>query len=299
MARNLLLYGVLRVVAPALPFIPVPILHALAAMVGFCMYYVAGEQRSGLSSNLSVVLGMPPNSRRVQNLVREAFQTNAQNWIDTLRLDSLRFGLDQFVHVEGWENLAAAAAMDRGVIMVTLHLGNFDLVGQALTRRYKLTVPVERMEPAQFFTFLLRRRRSQGINAVPLDEAPRQMVAALRRGEMVGLTADGKVAGRMIEVTMFGREALVPRAPVQLALRTGAPIVVGIGTRVPGGTYHGYITPMVARPTASDPRLAECEYAQNLASVLAGFIMRFPGQWMAFTPLWRDQPAPKPLEIAV
>lgn len=299
MARNLVLYGVLRVVAPVLPIIPVAILHAFAAMAGFCMYYLAGEQRRGLSFNLGVALSLAPESPRVQNLVREAFQTNAQNWVDTVRLNSLQTALDGIVHVEGWENLARAAEAGCGVIMVTLHLGNFDLVGQALTRQYRLTVPVERMEPRQFFEFLLQRRRSQGINAIPLDQAPRQMISALQRGEMVGLAADGKVAGRAIDVTMFGRPARIPRAPVQLALRTGAPIVVGIGTRLPGGTYHGYITPAIIRPESAEPGTAEHEYAQNLAAILEGFIARFPGQWMAFTPLWHDEPAPRPLEIAV
>jgi KDO2-lipid IV(A) lauroyltransferase len=170
--------------------------------------------------------------------------------------------------------------------MVTLHLGNFDLVGQLLAMRgLKLTVPVERMHPEALFDLLVRLRGANGINIVPIERAPREMIAALRRGEIVGLAGDRGAGGKTVPVTLFGRQTAIPRGAVALARRARAPLVVAIGVRVSEDSFRGYVTPPVSL-TYKPGEENELRDAQALADAFAPFIERFPDQWLAFTPMW-------------
>lgn len=167
--------------------------------------------------------------------------------------------------------------------MAVLHLGNIDMVGQVLAARgWRVTVPVEHMRPQALFDFLQARRRSKGMNMVPVERASREMLLALRRGEIVAIAADRNLAGRGIQVTFFGRPALIPRGPAALVRHTGAAMVLGFGIRLTTNRFHGYVVPI----GESTEVRGEAGLAQDLAATMERFIRQYPDQWLMFTPFW-------------
>lgn len=287
--RNRALYLLLRAATRILPAFPLRLAYALAAGAGRVAYYGAGSARRGILTNLAIAF--PDVSAREQRqMARAAFRHNALNWLDTLRIPSLRS--DQIlalVHLEGWEHVVTAAAAGNGVILVSMHLGNFDLVGQVVAARgMRLTVPVERVDPPELFEFLLRRRSSQGITLLPVEQAPRAMVHALKRGEVVGLTADRLVAGKSIVVNFFGKPALLPRGPVSLARHSGAAVLFGAGIRTHGEHFVGHIVPVPSRPLTDNVLDDELAMMTDIVAIMEDRIRRTPDQWLAFAPLWRS-----------
>jgi KDO2-lipid IV(A) lauroyltransferase len=175
--------------------------------------------------------------------------------------------------------------------MATLHLGNFDLVGQVLAARgYRLTVPVETMQPRELFDFLVAQRTSKGIRVVPVEHAARHMVRALKAHEVIGVACDRHIAGRTARVPMFGVPASLPLGPISLARRTGAPMLLGVGTRTGPGRFDGYIRP-IPLSFGPDPDLDDQMNLRRLAAVMEEMIRLFPEQWLAFTPFWTDESA--------
>jgi KDO2-lipid IV(A) lauroyltransferase len=166
-------------------------------------------------------------------------------------------------------------------------------VGQVLAARgLEVTVPVEHMKPAKLFDFLVRQRVSQGLTVVPVERAPRALLRALRLGQVVAVTGDRAVAGRVAWVEFFGRPAPLPRGPVSLARHTGAPLLLAVGVRVLGSHYLGFISPPLDLISSSDVEKTECENTQRLAHAFEPFIRRFADQWLVFVPVW---PSPAPL----
>jgi KDO2-lipid IV(A) lauroyltransferase len=287
MVGNVALYLGLRAAALVLPALPARAGYALASFFGTCAYLLFPIPRRALAENLSHVLHAPSGSRAVQRAVRHAFQNDARNWVDTLRITRLTpTQILGAVEVDGWENLEAATAEGRGVVLATIHLGNFDLVGQVLAARgYRVTVPVERMTPEPLFRFLLKLRTSQGIRAIEARRAPRQMLSALKRGELVGVAADRGVGGKEVEVEFFGQRARVPRGAISLARHTGAPLVLGVGVRIAPGRFRGFVTePM--HLSRGQGGADEEEMARRLAHLMEHFILRYPDQWLMFSRVW-------------
>jgi len=301
MAANLVLYLALRIAAAMAPHVPRAVAYRLASLIGLCAYYLFPTARRAITENLATVLGADRTNREVRKNARRAFQNDARNWVDTLRINSLTADeILALVDVQGWEHLEAALAPGRGVILVALHLGNMDLVGQyVVTRGLPVTIPVEHMKPQRLFEFLLAQRRSKGINVVPAERAPREMLLALKRGEIVAIASDRFVGGRGIEVQLFGRKTFLPRAPLVLARHTGAAVVVGLGVRLPSNRFQGFLTPPLPLDASQGPRETEERGAQYLAAAMEQYIRRYPDQWLVFAPVWKrdaEDEAPATIE---
>jgi KDO2-lipid IV(A) lauroyltransferase len=288
MDRNRVLYLLLRCASFLVPFLPLTVAYALAAATGRLAFHLVPGARRSICENLSVVLSESADSRRVRRAAITAFQNDARNWIDTLRIGHLRRDdILKAVTVDGWHHLDGALAAGKGAVLVTLHLGNFDLVGQVLVARgLEVMVPVEHMRPPELFDFLVRQRVSQGINLVPVERAPRAMIRALQAGQVVALAGDRNSVGRVEWVDFFGRPAPLPRGPVSLARHTGAPLLIGFGVRVQGSQYQGFVTPPLDLVTSSDVAATDHENTQRLAHAFEPHIKRYADQWLVFTPMW-------------
>jgi lauroyl/myristoyl acyltransferase len=123
---------------------------------------------------------------------------------------------------------------------------------------------------------------------VPVEHASRELVRALRGGEMVGLAGDRNISGKVVNVPVFGKPAALPLGPVSLARRTGSPLLLAVGVRVSPGRFRGIVRPV---PVASTGNSA-ADDARNLA-IFAGLmeelIGQFPEQWLTFRPFWKTE----------
>lgn len=288
MTRNALLYFLLRVGSLLVPYLPVRVAYALASAAGACAFHLFRKPRRAITANLAVVLALSPNAPEVRATARRAFENDARNWVDTLRISRLSHDqITRAVEVDGWQHIIDSLDGEKGLVLVGLHLGNFDLVGQVLAARHqRVTVPVEHMRPERLFKLLLHLRTSQGINAVPLDRAPREMLRALHRGEMVAVTADRHIAGKGIEVEFFGRKAILPRGPVSLARHSGAPVIVACGVRLHRDHFQAFVTAPLPMQRSDNPDADENFNANQIAETMADFIRQFPDQWLMFSPVW-------------
>lgn len=285
--RNKALYLALSLSVRVLPLVPVRLAHLVASVVGRISYHLFRSARQGIQQNLQIAL--PDRSANARKrIARQTFRNDALNWVDTLRIPSLSDEeICRLVHVHGWEHLESALRKGKGLILVSMHLGNFDLVGQVIAARgWHLTVPVEHIEPPELFAFLSQRRGSRGIHLPPVEEAARALLWAINRGEIAGLTADRHVAGKSITVDFFGRPAMLPRGPASLARHTGAPILVGIGVRHPSGGFEGFITAPNTTDRTADAIADEERITEAVVSVMEDFVRRYPEQWLAFSPIW-------------
>lgn len=296
MSPNVALYWVLRLAAWTIPFLPARVTHALADAAGRLAFHLFPGPRTNVLHNLAVVLNTSPSDEALRPLAEEAFRTDAKNWADTLRISrTSATELEGSIQVDRFDLIADALHGGKGLVLVTLHLGNFDLVGQLLVERgYRLTVPVERMQPERLFDFLVALRTSKGINVVALDHAPREMIKALRNGEIVGVAGDRLVGGRGgISVPFFGRNTLLPQGPVSLARRCGAPLLIGVGIRRPDDRFEGHVVGPIPLAKTSDGDADDEVNLSRLASEMEKLIRQFPGQWLTFSRMWPQEDSEK------
>ena len=113
-------------------------------------------------------------------------------------------------------------------------------------------------------------------------------VAALRRGDPVGIVGDRDLTGGGIEVPLFGAPAPLAAGPALLALETGVtPHVFGV-YRDPEGVYHAVIR-RIEFPAEGSRRERVTAFLEREAGAFERFIAVAPEQWFAvFFPIWRD-----------
>ncbi len=129
------------------------------------------------------------------------------------------------------------------MILIGMHFGAIELpivfVSNLVGRN--VTAPMETVSDPGLQHWFVTSRSRVGVNIVPIRNARRTLLAAIRRGESVGLVADRDLAGSGILVPFFGHPAPIPAGPAILALETGAPMWVAAAMRTKDGRYRGRV----------------------------------------------------------
>jgi KDO2-lipid IV(A) lauroyltransferase len=193
-------------------------------------------------------------------------------------------GFDSVIRsFEGGEHLQAAFALGRGVILVTGHVGNWELGGAFFGHRGVKVNVVTLPDGSRQIDAIRRMYRGEySIDTIILDGSPfasLELMAALKRGEMVAMLVDrwGKADG--VPSVFLGGTQYLPRGPFALSRATGAPILPAFVVR-DGATYRSIAEePFVVAHDEFGP------YAARLSGVLERVIRRYPEQWYNFVAL--------------
>ena len=137
--------------------------------------------------------------------------------------------------VEGLEHIQRALDEGSGVVILTGHLGNWEVAGASVAARgIPLDVVGKGMSNRRFEADLFQARERLGMRVIEMPEAPREVLRSLRRGRATAIVADQNMHRHGIFIPFFGRLAATARGPALFALRAGAPVIFGYTLRVPG-----------------------------------------------------------------
>jgi phosphatidylinositol dimannoside acyltransferase len=272
-------------------FVPVGVAYRLAGWLTPLILAVFGRgYLIRATENMRQVLGPEVDSREANRITRAAFANYARYMIDLVRLPHLNTSdFIRSVRVEGWEHVDAAYRHGKGVVFATGHIGNWDMAGAAFAARGRpVSALVETLKPERWNERVQRTRIAAGVKAIPIENGPREMLAALRKHEGLAVLVDRPLASDGVPVTFFGRGTRVPGGAATLALRTGSPVVPAALVRDPrGGGYLAHIGPPIVGEKGDDASVV----MQHIMSWLEGIIRRYPDQWFMFRQMWPTERA--------
>ena len=250
--------------------LPARVANALSVVAARAAFLVGLPQRAALESNLQQLL-RTSSGRSVREKARESFVNFALMFTDFLRMGHLdRAQLAEAVEVHGGEHLERARASGRGVILLSAHLGNWELGAAWLAARGTQVNVVARPHSSRVERFFAARRRAWGVRMLPGRPLWRAAATALRRREWVAVMAD-----RLPAADAPARGSACAWASA-LSRRTGALVLPAVIVRRAGGRYAAYFECPI------DP---EDMRAERPVTILRRWLRRFPGQWFAFEPL--------------
>lgn len=269
--------------------VPAVVADAAAIPIGFGARTVSTDKRKMVERHLRRV-NPQWTPRQVRRAAQQAFESYARYYVESFRLPTLSaravaagFDVDGYQHIEG------ALAGGNGVILALPHLGGWEWAGRWMCDRgHRLTVVVERIEPPALFDWFRRLRRELGMNVVPLGPgAGGEILAALKRNEVVCLLSDRDIGGGGVAVDFFGERTTLPAGPATLGLRTGAPVLptaVYFTERTDG--HLGLVRPPLPADRRGKLRDDVTRITQLLADELELLIRRHPEQWHLLQPNW-------------
>ena len=236
--------------------------------------------------------------RALERLVRAAFRHAARYYLEVARTPAMTARtIRESMLVETPEVVEAAFAQQRPVIFVGMHFGAIELPALYLSVRTgrAAVAPMETIGDPALQRYFVRSRAAVGVRIVGLREARRELLAALRRGESVGLVGDRDLTGGGVEVPLFGAPARLPAGPALLAIEAGVPVYVVAVRRAGLGRYRGRLQSVeVAAEGSRRERLSAT--LDGLARAFEAAIAAAPEQWWAvFFPIWPDLGADGPV----
>jgi KDO2-lipid IV(A) lauroyltransferase len=191
----------------------------------------------------------------------------------------------------GREHLVAAAAEHRGVILVTAHLGSWEMAARFMADEARSLTLVSAPEEIGYLGDLRSAIRSgQRHDELLLGRDPMaglELLQRLRSGGMVGMQLDRAVGSSYTSVPFCGGRIRMPRGPARLAHASEALLVPVYATLAEGGGYDLVIEPPI------DPRgLDEAALMDRLARLLERVVRSHPEQWLMMQDPWDDAAAP-------
>lgn len=176
----------------------------------------------------------------------------------------------------------------KGVIVLTGHLGNWELGAAFLALSgHPLTV-VALEHPSEAVTdFFVRRRLVHRMKVIFLKDAVRACLRALRGNEVVALLGDRDYSGTGEIVQFFGRNTRVPSGALTLAANTESLVVPAFAVRE-GEKYKVYFNPPLELQRTEDRQEDLKVNLRKWIKVLESYIRRYPDQWFVFAPIWRS-----------
>lgn len=287
-------YGGYRFAALTTRLMPGPAARALAPSFGFTANLASGDRRDMIARHLRRA---DPSLRgiRLRRAVQEAFEYYARYWVESFRLPHISPGeVDRHMRHDGYQYVIEGLERGKGVILALPHLGGWEWAGRWLVNRgHGLTVVVEKIEPPELFDWFADLRGALGMNVVALGpDAGKEVIAALKRNDIVCLLCDRDIQRTGVEVEFFGETTTLPAGPATISLRTGAPLLpTAVYFDDRGNGHKGWVRPPVAL-TRGGGSLRDDVVAgtQALAHELEVLIRRAPQQWHLFQPNWPSDP---------
>jgi Kdo2-lipid IVA lauroyltransferase/acyltransferase len=275
------------------PRLPRWFLHLGAGLVIAAVMAVYPQPKREIARNLARILGAPPKSRRVRRARRRMLHAFGCYWVDLFYFCQLPYERARRAlgRVEGLGHLRGAVARGKGVILLTAHLGNWE-VGGVFLREEELAVSVVYVpdQSATAEAFRAHLRDLIGVAGIAIDPAAElsslPVLRALAAGRVVAMQGDRDFNDRGEWVDFFGAPAPFPLGPMLLAGLTGAALVP---TFVVYGEDFGFEVefgePLLV-PRDGDRRAAARRALGRWVELLAAAVGRWPSQWFTFYDFW-------------
>jgi len=286
------LYLALRLLVSVVGWLPRGVCLFLARILGRLAFLLALRERRKTLEHLSRAFGGEKNSEEIWELGRKVFVHWAQAGVDVLRSPQLnRKTIEELIDKgDGCSILDRALERGLGIILLTGHLGNWELMGAFLrTQGYEGAVVGRRLYYEKFNDLITGLRNQVNLRTIYQDAPAREFLKVLNQNEILGILADQDI-DRLdgVFVPFFGRPAYTLTAPVKLALASGAPLVPVFLMRV-GDRYQLHVEePIWVEMRASREETIQ-EYTARWSQVIEEKIRAYPDQWVWMHRRWKTK----------
>ena len=232
-----------------------------------------------------------------EEIVRRMFLHLAWSAVEITAVDSYADRLESYIRLPDERVLREAVARGKGVVFVTGHLGNWELMARLVAKVGAPVSAVAKRGGDERLMGLIEASRARGGVTTLWREDPataRALLRTFKEGRVLGLLVDQDTKVQGIWVPFFGHPAFTPRAPADLALRSGAPILVGTShrpTERPGDGLVFEVTEVPYDPAPADREAEVHRVTAACQAIMEDAIRRFPADWVWMHERWKTQPS--------
>ena len=240
---------------------------------------VLDNLRQGIGGDGQVLVGIG----------RRCYENLGRGLVEYLRFPLLtREFVQEAVGAVGRENLDRALARGKGVLAITGHFGDWELMGAAFSLMgYPIHFLVGEQHNQRVDDTMNAYRQMAGIGIIPMGVAMRKVLATLRKGEIVAMLSDQDAHEEGVFVPFLGRPASTAKGPATFALKTGAAVTPVFIVRKENGWQH---TVYIEEPIIPDGQSTIFSITNSYTNYLEQYIKRYPDHWFWPHRRWKTGP---------
>ena len=295
--RENLEYWLVVAVARALGAMPRGLARLLAGMLAFAVYHTLGRLRRVGEHNLELAFPEITPQKRAE-LLRGVYRSLGWQLVEFCRMT--RYTAENtrpWIRTEGLEHYMAAKARGRGVLVVTGHLGAWELSSfYHSLMGYPMGMVIRRLDNRRLDDYVNAIRCLHGNRVLHKDDFARGLLRAMRAGETVGILMDTNMRPPQgVFVEFFGRPACTASGLARVALKTGAAVLPGFMVWEPGEKkYVLHFGPELIFMHSGDAETDALAATQQCAAATEEWIRRYADQWLWIHRRWKTRPAGEP-----
>jgi len=270
--------------------LPARLATRIGVGLGLLGYHVIRYRRSLIEEQMSRALKMSPSDRELKRLFRANFVHYGLLVVEFLRIRLLRTSpLESEVQFKGEHHLRNALAQGKGALILSAHLGNYDVSAVALALRgFPVMIVSKPLKLKAIERFWMEERSASGLEISLNHESIREILKALRDGKAVVFVLDQYASSEQIWPEFFGRPASTLSAPAILTQRTGAPVIPIFTHRATDGTHVIEIHPALPFEERGNRDQTIEHNTQRYTAVIEAAIRRHPEQWTWIHKRWKE-----------
>lgn len=262
-------------------------------VVGTLAYRVLRTPRRLALEHLRIAFGdeLTPTAR--EYLARASLVNIARCFCELAKIDEIRRRRDSYFEVEGWEHAEAMLAKGKGAVIITGHIGNWELLGAYFAwRGLPVAAIARRIYAERLNQLLVDFRRRQGVETI-LRESPhstRQILRALKSNALLAMLIDQDTHAPSVSAPFFGRLARTPAAAATLAIRRELPVLAVFIQRRGADGHRITIRPPFVIERSDDQRTDIINLTRQFNTALEVQIRKNPAEWVWWHRRWRRPP---------
>lgn len=267
--------------------LPLRFVYGFAIFLANLHYFFAFGDRRSVRSNLRIIF--PDKSTRdLRKISKAVFRNFAKYLVDFFRFQNLDLQyIDKNIKLENLDNFDQVLAKGKGVIVLSAHLGNWELGGVVIAQLgysfWVVALPHKNKKVNEFFD---GQRNGKGVKVIAMGKAVRSCISEIRKNHMVALVGDRDFTEKGIIINFFGKPMHFPEGPAALSLMTGAPIVPGFMFRNPDDSFTLRIEKPVEFSPSGDKDKDLVGLINVYKKVMEDYIRKYPEQWYVFRKFW-------------
>ncbi|RJO74021.1 MAG: hypothetical protein C4523_01275 [Myxococcales bacterium] len=264
--------------------------QSLGRWLGRLVYYFLPIRRQTVVRQLGESLGDAHSPTEIRRLARGVYEHLGMNLVEFLRLDASRPETLPPIRIDGLERIRKAAEQGRGVLALTAHFGNWDLLccSQSLAG-WRLAILSKTVKPAWLNNYWMTSRERFGLRILPGRGVKVDLLAHLAAGGVVGFVLDQHHRGPgAAAVEFFGKPAWTTTGLAALALDSGAPVVPVFIHREADGSHVLEVGESVETIGADSREATLAALTARYVTEVERAVRRHPEQWLWLHRRWKN-----------
>ncbi len=266
--------------------LPTELSYKIAIFISDVHYYFCSRDRRIVKNNLKIILSSDEN---LSYLARESFRNFGKYLVDFFKVQGSL--TDEYVRnhvtIEHIEYLTDTLKEQKGAIIVTAHMGNWELGGCVLSKLGYPPIAVALPHKERSVNDLFNAQRAaEGMTIVPNSVAIRECIKGLRKNRIVALLADRDFNLNGEVVNFFGKKTIFPKGPAAFSLKTGAVIVPTFLIREQEDHFKLFFEKPISLFNDDGSRIALGDLIEKYAAAIESNIKKYPTQWFMFQKFW-------------